>query len=54
MNSVKVKYVPCYTVGYLVDENSEAIALANTVSSDGGVGEVITILKSCIIKQKEL
>ena len=54
MDSVKVQFVLCYTVGYLIDEDNEAIALANTVSSDGGVGEVITILKSCIIKQKEL
>jgi hypothetical protein len=54
MNSVKVKFLPCYTVGYLIDEDSEAIALANTVSSEGDVGEIITILKDCIIKRKEL
>lgn len=54
MDNVKVHSLICYSVGYLVDEDDTAIALAGNVSADGAVGEITTILKSCIVKRKEL
>ena len=54
INDIKCKALTCYSVGYLVDSNKEAIALAQNVGENGTVGEITTILKSCIIKQVEL
>ncbi|SRR5258708_5772939 len=54
LDDVKVASLLCYSVGYLVDETDDAIALAGNVAADAAVGEITTILKSCIVKRKEL
>src|SRR5258706_5224881 len=53
-DEAKVAPILIYSVGYLVDETDEAIALAQNVGTNGMVSEVMTILKSCIVKRKEL
>src|SRR6266704_798026 len=46
MDNIKVQSLICYSVGYLVDEDKDAIAIAGNVSADGAVGEITTIVKS--------
>ena len=54
MEEVKVLALKCYTVGYQVDEDKDSIALAQNVAENGTVGEIMTILKSCILEKREL
>lgn len=54
IDSVDVKTVTCYTVGFQVAEDDEAIALASNVSAGGGIGEIMSIIKSCIVKKTKL
>jgi hypothetical protein len=54
VEDVKVKALTCYTVGWQIDENDESIALAQNMGENATVGEITTILKSCIVKKKEL
>lgn len=54
IDDVGVYSLTCFSVGWLVDETKDAIALATNVASNGTVGEIMTILKSCIIKRETL
>jgi len=54
IDEVNVKVLRCHSLGYLVDEDAESIALAQNVGENGTVAEIITILKSCIVEKKEL
>lgn len=54
LDEQKVKTLECISVGYLVDETKEAIALAQNVGSNGSIGDIMTIIKSCIKRKREL
>ena len=54
IDEVAVKSLLCHSVGFVVDETKEAIALAANVGANGTVAEITTILKSCIVTRKEL
>lgn len=54
IDEIKVLPVIVCSVGYLVDEDKEAIAIAQSVSNGGNVSDTLTILKSCIVEKKEL
>lgn len=51
----KMKPSRCKTIGWLVNEDKDAIRLADTISDEGtedeGVGGISLILKACIIKR---
>lgn len=54
IDGVSVRALTCYSVGYQVAEDGEVIALAQNVGENGTVGEIMTILRSCIVKMEEL
>lgn len=54
IDEIKVLPVENTSVGYVVDETDKAIALAQSVGHTGRAAEVLTIIKSCIVKKKEL
>lgn len=54
IDDVKVKTVEVASVGFLVDEDATCLALAQNVGNNGTVGEITTIVKSCIVSKTQL
>lgn len=50
----KPTIVLCKTLGYKVYEDKEVVTLALTQSNNGNISDMMTIIKKCIIKKKQI
>tara|TARA_R100000654_G_scaffold4199_2_gene12663 strand:+ start:2745 stop:3017 length:273 start_codon:yes stop_codon:yes gene_type:complete len=48
------KYAVCRTIGWLVDEDTDVIKIANAITHDSGMGGISVILRNCIVNQYEI
>lgn len=53
-DALKKKTMQCTSVGYIIEKNEEYITIAQNVSNDGDVGEVMCIPVVAVDRLEEL